>query len=344
MKTSLTKLKSSFLIVVISFVTEAWSKPVAQVTEVKGQVFVVSADGKTKTVKMNDHLEEQDEVLVGEEGTITLNDYFDATYHLIEGAHIKFFNKSVQLKKGKTWIESLNSKHPLVITTANGHIDFWKGEFITFFDPATSKTQVLVVNGEVEISHVLDKNMKYTVNAGSFSLIDPEVENGIPRAPTKVGLNSLNSAMAEFKALPEKLQDKATVPPVRAIASVGPVVKDLKKGEIIFLKNGKSTDRQPASASAHNYYKKKVSTMMGKGSGTPIRFYGFAPATVAVKKEVPRNPASIIPKKVVIDAPKKASPVTIIDTEFSQSLRMEQASQPKHTKELDSLIHDLKSY
>lgn len=343
MKTSLTKLKSSFLIVVISFVTEVWSKPVAQVTEVKGQVFVVSSDGKTKTVKMNDHLEEQDEVMVGEEGTVTLNDYFDATYHLIEGAHIKFFNKSVQLKKGKTWIQSLNSKHPLVLTTANGHVDYWKGEFITFFDPATSKTQVLVVNGEVEISHVLDKNMKYTVNAGSFSLIDPDVENGIPRAPTKVGLNSLNSAMAEFKALPETLQDKAVVTPKRAIASVEPAAKEVKKGEIIFLRNGKSSDRQPASASAHHYYTKKVSMMKGKGSGSPIHFYGFASLALELKKEVPRNPASV-PKKTVIDAPKKASPVTTIDSEFSQSLRMEQASQPKHTKELDSLIHDLKSY
>ncbi len=153
MKTSLTKLKSSLVFALTLVAASAWAKPVAQVVEVKGQVFVVTSDGHTKSLKANDHIEDKSEVMVGEDGNITLNDYYDATYHLIEGSHIKFFNKSVQLKKGKTWIQSLNARHPLVLTTANGNVDYWKGEFITTFDHTSSKTQVLVVNGDVEVSN-----------------------------------------------------------------------------------------------------------------------------------------------------------------------------------------------
>ena len=342
MKTSVTKLKSSFFLAFYLLSSVAWSKPVAQVIEVKGQVFSVSVDGKTKSVKVNDHLDEQDEILVGEEGSLTLNDYYDATYHLIEGSHVKFFNKSVQLKKGKTWIQSLNSKHPLVLTTANGHIDFWKGEFIASFDQATSRTQILVVNGEVEVSHVLDKNMKYNVTAGTFSQIDPEVENGVPRAPTKVGLNSLNVAMAEFKILPAKLIEPAPLPK-REIASVLTTPKASKQGEIIFLANGKLANRLPASVSPYNYFKKKISAKKVNSSAVQIRFYGFAPVELAKKNIAPRHPASI-KKSVTIEGPKKVDSELNIDADFSKSLRIEQASQPKHSKELDSLIHDLKSF
>src|SRR6476660_6305978 len=116
MKTSITKLKSSLFLSLAVMSLSALAKPVAQVIEVKGQVFAITANGKTKSLKVNDHLEEKTEIMVGEDGNITLNDYYDATYHMIEGTHLKFFNKSVQLKKGKTWIQSLNARHPLVLT------------------------------------------------------------------------------------------------------------------------------------------------------------------------------------------------------------------------------------
>lgn len=132
MKTSLTKLSSSFLLLSLSL--SVWAKPVAQVVEVSGAVFAVSPEGKTTQLKLNAHLEDQTEVMVEDGATVTLNDYYDATYHLTGGSHLKFFNKAVQLKKGKTWIQSMNSRHPLALTTANGNVNFWKGEFITTFD------------------------------------------------------------------------------------------------------------------------------------------------------------------------------------------------------------------
>jgi hypothetical protein len=337
------KLKSSFVLSLTFMSMTALAKPVAQVIEVKGQVFVMTAEGKTKSLRANDHIEEKSEVIVGEDGSITLNDYFDASYHLIEGAHLKFFNKSVQLKKGKTWIQSLNARHPLVLTTANGHVDFWKGEFITTFDQANSKTQVLVVNGDVEVSNVLEKNMKYTVSAGTFTTLDPNSESGLPRSPTKVGLNSLNSAMAEFKALPDSYKE-ASPTTARSIASVEttePVSSS--KGEIVFMTNGKVKKRVPASVigGAHKYFKKKVKNKNRPSTSVLIRFYGMTQAEAV--KNAPRQPASI--KPIITRAmPQKVGSELNIDTEFSDSLRIEKASQPNHPKDLDNLIQDLKSY
>lgn len=352
MKTSRTKLKSSFLFTLTLLSASALAKPVAQVTHVNGQVFMISPEGTTKTLKVNDHIEEKSEVLVGEDGNVTLNDYFDSTYHLVEGSHLKLFNKSVQLKSGKTWIQAMGSRHPLALTTANGHVNFWKGEFITTFEQSGSKTQVLVVNGDVEVSNVLEKNMKHVVSGGSFTTLDPEVDNGLPRYPTKVGLTSLNSALAEFKALPEKL--KSTESPSRAIASVeSEETSAVKKGEILFMTNGKSVERIPASASgqqsAHQYFKKKVARSKASKktevSSAPIRIFGMKPwvAPKATPQAAPRVPASV-KTKIPEAAPNKIGSDLNIDAEFSNSLRLEKASQPNHPKELENLINDLKSF
>lgn len=336
MKTSLTKLKSSFVILLTLTSLSLWAKPVAQVTGISGQVFVITALGETSTLKMNDHLEEKSEVMVEEGATITLNDYYDATYHLVGGTHLKFFNKSVQLKRGKAWIQSLSKRHSLAVTTANGHADFWKGEFITTFSQDTSRSQFLVVNGDIEVSNVLDRNMKYTVSAGSFSIIDPEIESGLPRAPTRVGLASLNSALAEFKKLPEG-NSRSRVSS-RAIASVAEAPEEkVKKGEIIFI----STNRLPASVQgkAHSYYKKKASQEV-KLSRVPIKFYGTT-WKEPVPAIAPRSPASV---PVRVQVPRKTSSSLNLDPEFTESLKKEVIEQPKYSKELEGLIHDLKSY
>jgi hypothetical protein len=341
MKTSLSKLKSSLILLagITCFSVEA--KPVAQVTQLNGAVFVISSEGKTTKLRVNDHLEDKSEVLVEEGANITLNDYYDATYHLIGGTHLKFFDKSVQLKKGKTWIQSLNSRHPLALTTANGYVDYWKGEFIATFDQVTSRSQILVVHGEVDVSNVLDRNMKYSVSAGTFTMLDPEVENGLPRTPTRVGLNSLNEALVEFKRLPESMQKNT---PNRAIASVNEEkTEHIKKGKILFINaDGKKVSRLPASVSgqAHDYFKVKSKRRKPKKglSSAPIRFYGFSQSGTAL-----RTPASVktqVPEVRVKKAPSALS----IDHAFSSSLKEQELSQPKYPKELNNLINDLKSY
>ena len=358
----MSKLKSSLFVCAL-VALPLWAKPVAQVTTVTGSVFAISPEGKTLALKPDSLIEEKSELMLEEDASITLNDYYDATYHLIGGTHLKFFDKSVQLKRGKVWVQSGTNRAPLALTTANGSADFWKSEFIATFDQATSRSQILVVNGEVEVSNVLDKNMKYTVAAGNFSLIDPEVENGVPRAPTKVGLDSLNKALAEFKAIPEQMKA-----PERSIASVKaedkteatpgtPAAPEVKKGEITFI----TTNRLPASVEggAHKYFTKKVAkkkSMSSSDSMAPIRFFGTSwkqavpevamTAPVEMKKavEAPRAPASVQPMVVAAPAVQKASDDLGKDEEFSLSLKRQATEQPKHTKELESLINDLKSY
>jgi hypothetical protein len=326
MKTFITKSKSSLLI--LAFMAfPLWAKPVAQVTELSGSVFVVKPDGKTSTLKVNDHLEDKSEVMVEEGGSITLNDYYDATYHLIGGTHLKFFDRSAQLKRGKTWIQCMNGRSPLALTTANGHANFLKGEFIVTFDQATSRSQFLVVNGDVEVSNVLERDLKYSVTAGTFTLVDPEIEDGAPRAPTKVGLASLDSALSEFKKLPMAIKEGAT--PSRSIASLE---SSPKKGEIIFIQ----TNRLPASVKggAHKYFTKRVKReVLGDA---PIRYVGTSWKPFVA----PRRPASIAP---IVQPLKKITPQDL-DPEFEDSLKRKVSEQPKFPKELNSLIEDLKSY
>lgn len=328
MKTFITKSKSSlFLLALVAGVVQA--KPVAQVTGLSGSVFVVKPDGKTSTLKMNEHLEEKSEIMVEEGGSVTLNDYYDATYHLIGGTHLKFFDRSAQLKRGKTWIQCMNGRFPLALTTANGHANYWKGEFIATFDQGTSRSQFLVVNGDVEVSNVLDRDMKYTVPAGTFTMVDPDVEAGIPRAPTKVGLASLDNALSEFKELPSTLKEI----PSRGIASVEEARP--KKGEITFIK----TNRLPASVSggAHKYFAKKAK--VEKLEHAPIRYIGTNWKPVAA----PRAPASVAPRVLRPLVPTKTVPLSL-NPEFEDSLKRKVSEQPKYPKELDSLIEDLKSY
>lgn len=325
MKTFITKSKSSLiLLALVAGVAQA--KPVAQVTEIQGSVFVVKPDGKTTSLKVNDHLEDKSEVMVEEGASVTLNDYYDATYHLIGGTHLKFFDRSAQLKRGKAWIQCLNGRFPQALTTANGFANFWKGEFIATFDQATSRSQFLVVNGDVEVSNVLDREMKYTVPAGTFTLVDPEVEEGLPRAPTKVGLTSLNNALSEFKKLPENIKENG---PARGIASVN---ESPKKGEITFIRS----HRLPASVNggAHQYFVKKAKAPAA--AHAPIRYIGTAWKPIAA----PRRPASVAPMVVV---PAKSIPKGL-DPEFGDSLKRKALEQPKYPKELNSLIEDLKSY
>lgn len=325
MKTFITKSKSSLVLFAL-IAMPVWAKPVAQVTEIQGSVFVVKPDGKTATLKVNDHLEDKSEVMVEEGATITLNDYYDATYHLIGGTHLKFFDRSAQLKRGKTWIQCLNGRFPQALTTANGHANFWKGEFIVTFDQTSSRSQFLVVTGDVEVSNVLDRDLKYTVPAGTFTLVDPEVEEGTPRAPTKVGLTSLDNALSEFKKLPAKLKEDA---PSRGIASVNEAPK---KGEITFIRS----NRLPASVNggAHKYFAKKAKTPAA--AHAPIRYIGTTWRPMAA----PRSPASVAP---MVPATAKTIPKGL-DPEFGDSLKRKTFEQPKYPKELNSLIEDLKSY
>jgi hypothetical protein len=327
MKTSLIKLSSSIILICLSFPLMA--KPLAQVLNITGQVFMVTADGKTSLLKLNDHLEDKTEILVEEGASVTLGDFYDATYELTGGSHLKLFNRSVQLKKGKTWIQAKNDRHPLAVTTANGHIDFSKSEFITTFDHATNKTQILVVSGELAVSNLLDKSLRVSIPGGAFSYIDPEIEGGTPRSPMRVGPLSWESSVSDFRKKGDLPASEST--PKREIASV----KEVNKGEIIFISSALSA-RRPASVIS------KKSKPQWR-TGVPVKYLGFESRGTPQKGLMPRGPASLAP---MIKEKLHMQKITEIkkDPDFTESLRRHEDEQPLNTKEVQSLIDELKSY
>ncbi|HLT22316.1 MAG TPA: hypothetical protein VKZ84_02695 [Bacteriovoracaceae bacterium] len=322
MKISRTKLKISLILIACLGTLTSWAKPVAQVQEVKGLAFVITPSGNTKKIKSFDILEERSELLVEEGTQVSLNDYYNATYHLTGGTHVKFYDRSIQLKKGKAWVKSL-SQAPLIMTTANGSVQFTGGQFIATFDQVTNRSQVLVVQGDVDVSNILDQNLSYTVTQGNFTVIDPEVDNGLPRAPTKVGMASLNSALEEFKMksdLPLALPTK----PSRTIASVRPLETPMsvKKGEIIFMTSSQLPQEVKETKSRRAPASVKPKKAPSYGSA-PISYYGFKE-----EKTFARIPAS-----------SSQSEIQVVPT-----LKKSEDVRPVYSNDLESLIYDLKSY
>lgn len=332
MKTSITKLKTSFFLVTLITSSVSFAKVVAKVTEVKGNVFAVLPDGKTVKVIPNLHLDEKSEIIVDENGSATFYDFYDTTYHMNHSSHIKVLDRSVHLKGGKVWIQSTHTTSPLSLITANAYVDYWKSEFITSFDQVSGKSQVMVVNGDLDVSNILDRNLKYSLTAGAFTVIDPDVNEGQPRQPTTIGPESLSKALAEFKAVPKSILNKEIPSTKRAIASVEEIPSPTKKGEIIFIK----TNRAPASVES----KKKFKTPVAKTfSPVPIRVIGHsAPVT-------PKVVTPSLPRVEFSRVPASAQPAKMIqDVDFQQSLDSAKGSQPKYPSEVQKLIDDLKSY
>ncbi len=323
MKTSHTKLKSSLVVLITLGSMSLWAKPIAQVQSVKGLAFVITEGGATKKVKSHDIIDERDELLVEDGSQLSLNDYYNSTYYLTGGSHIKIYDRSIQLKKGKTWVKS-QSRSPLAMTTANGNVEFAAGQFIATFDQATNRSQILVVQGDVNVSNVLDRDLIQSVPQGQFTVIDPEVENGIPRVPTKVGAVSLNAALEEFQMKNEApLQMPTVTKPARSIASVTAleVPMQVKKGQIIFMSSTalpeavtpKKTVRAPASVAVKKTY-----------SDAAIAYYGTKAQGEVVSARLPAS----TPQPIQIESTlKKIEPV-----------------RPGYSNELESLINDLKSY
>jgi len=120
-----------------------------------------------------------------------------------------------------------------------------------------------------------------------------------------------------------------------------PKISTPKKGEIIFL----SSVRTPASVSegaAHAYFSKKIKKFAVKKELVPVRFYGMLPIKKTTE-ETDRSPASV-PINQAVKIKKADMPTSEQEDEFVDSLKKHQTNQPKYSKELESLVDDLKSY
>lgn len=344
------------LLLLVSFAVKVYAKDVAMITQLKGNAFVFGS-GYSKALKFGSKLQDQVEIMVEDGAVVSVEDYYGHTYHLTGGSHIKFFSNIVELKSGKIWVNSKNHMDKYIVQTANGIANFHKGQFVISYDNYKFKTQLMVMQGEIDFHNVLQPELNVVVASGQFSLVDKKYNQGLPRTPTKVGKESYTQVKLAFHGIDalEKVEFDTTLgeqkmrKPARSIASV--VTEDLTtstqaRGKIIFIPKRKPVHRNPASVGGPmEYYQdflktaKKPKKVVKKK--TPVYIFGELDKPVKITKApkvvVPassRRPASVDAFQVVEE----------INSAFEKSLNKALQQNKRHSDEVNSLIDDLESY
>ncbi|MBY0518627.1 MAG: hypothetical protein K2P81_17080 [Bacteriovoracaceae bacterium] len=338
MKTSITSLKSSSLLLALLLApTLAHAKLIGKVHAIKGNAFIIQ-NQKTLALAKDMDIEEGAQVMVSDDSQVTLGDFYDRRFHVSSGSHIVLNDMNVILQKGSLWSQSLTTNTKMTLSTANLLISSYKGEYIVTYSTAEKKSQLTVVTGEVDVASPREPAFRYAVSAGQFTMAIPDVNDGYPRTPTKVGYESLMAAVHLFPGI--KSQDagvaQAQAKPQaseadRSIASVNE-----KKGEIIFMTTIIEAKREPASAAgeAQKYFVKKFTKKKLVSTPAKVRVIGFQ----EVKSASSRKPASS--QKVQTQAPE----IRVNDSEFLKSYEQLRSQQPKNPQEVQRLIDDLNSY
>jgi hypothetical protein len=340
-------IKTKFFTLFIVVSMPVFAEPVALVNSVNGKAFAVLS-GKTVSLERGDIVQLNAEVMLEEGAQLTMTDYYDHEVHLSGGSHIKLGKKEFQLKRGSLWVQSYSRENPSMIKTANSIVGFIFGEAIVSFDSKTGKTQLFSMEGTFSFSNILKLDVQTRVDSGHFSFVDPKYNEGVPRAPTKIGYQSYHAVTADFSNI-EKMSGKdfqmsaAKTPNKETLVNqmVKPMLNNNPKtpGVITFISSTrpkKTAKRGIASLSSgsKNYRKTK------KKSGVKVRIFGgsqSAPSRSQYKapKSQGRNPASMPSASQSVNGP---------STEFRNAFQQEYQDQKKHTGAVNSLIDELKSY
>jgi hypothetical protein len=337
MKTSTTSSKSKYLFLALLLPVLAEAKLVGKVHSLKGDAFLIR-DGKTATLKLDMDIEEGSQVMVGDDASVTVGDFYDRRYNLTSGSNLVMNDRSLTLLKGGMWSQSLSQKANVSVATANMLLSSHQGEFIATYDSATKKSQLTVIAGEVDVASPMEPAFRYAVVAGQFSHASPDVDEGYPRAPTRLGYESLMKTIGMFPGVKSMDAGVAKAQSAsRSVASVAAAPEE-KKGEIIYMKTVQ--ERMPASTEgeAQKYFlkstKKAAKSSKQVVTSAKVRVIGL-------RKVIPassRKPASSVKIQPQEQAP------SVNSSDFLKSYEQHQRQQPKHPQEVQSLIDDLKSY
>lgn len=359
-----------YLLILICFISTSpgYSQVVGRVFEVQGNAFLFK-DKKILPLKYGSKIFDFSEVMVEDGAVISIINSDDHVFHLSGSSLVKFNKGIVELKKGSLWVKSQNKSRGLM-STPNSLGEYSEGEFIYSFDNVRGKTQLLVLTGEVKFSNAITPQLFTRVVSGYFSFVDKAYENGLPRTPTKVGLNSYKRVKGSFSVLKsiqnstfEKTMwgERETLPK-RSIASVNTSDKSkpesstgLRRGKITYMTTY-AQGRKPASTNggAAQYYsdfKKseawKYKPLQSKKEAT-LRYFGrdvkskklkkLEPSSLGKRKRVEKSsraPASIQKMKLIKELSK---------SNFEKSLSSESLKIKRHDNEVNSLIDELKTY
>jgi hypothetical protein len=352
-------------LIFVLLVNVSYARTVARVIDIQGNAFLFSSEHKAKELKYGSRVSDLSEVMVEDGSTLSLVNTEGHIIHVNGGSLVKFFKGITELKNGYVWISVKNANSPGSLNTTNSIVNYSEGQFIYSFDNMSGKTQLLVLTGDVKFSNSLEAGLKVNVPSGHFTLVEQNYNNGLPRAPTKIGLESyknLKGVFANFKNLQDSKIDEMfwnkKEKTKRSIASVSDQFSSKKKGKLIKIRTFGEDGRIPASASPMEYYNdfKKVEAHKRKpvktGKRAQIHYYGFNTKTVTSTKvnipikqgrvlriktnKIRRLPASV-PKSNLINELKGPS-------EFEKSLMQKSTENKRHTKEVNDLIDDLGTY
>jgi len=354
-----TKIKILIFFLLISF--SSFGKDVARIIDLKGNAFSFNKSGHASQVYNGQHLKDLTELMVEDGSQITIINFYEHTFHISGGSHIRFMNKIIEVKSGQIWVHSENEKHQFSIQTANAVSEFNKAEFILSYNNNEGHSQLLVLGGNVNFYNAIENHLKYTVPAGKFSIISKNYSNGMPRRPTLVGFNSFENIISSFdgvspqdhsisKMIKTQTFEKSKNKLKRSIASTSeeelPIGNNSEEkypdGKIIYYKTYESSiDRDIASSNTPSvmkyYQKKKDEEHKRKMANRPryIKVRKFSlPEKSKVKMEQKRLPASVIESRKLIYE---------IENDFEKTLVDEFAKQKRHPNEVNQLINDLQS-
>lgn len=350
------KMKTLISTFLVLFSVNSFASGIALISGLKGspgQAFVFTPEGKVKNLNVGDFVNDLDQVMVEVGSQLTFKYYNNNSYyHMKGGSQVKFMNKSLNMVRGTLWVQSdASSGSSLEVITPNAFAKYDNGDFIVNYDASNGKSQVLVLNGDVEFGNILSPDAYLTVVSGKVSQVDKKYQDGLPRNPSMIGMDSFNSVVSSFSGVSPKnnsiqevikFQDKKQTN--RMIASVSQ--NNSAKGKIIFIESKEEATRLPASAgpSAMDYYLKTKKEAMKKTVKTkapiaPVRVYGMK-KTSSSKREI----ASVKPVQVERSiASEKARLLDDIDSAFVMSLEKEASTQKRHSPERLKLIQELES-
>jgi len=193
--------RSSLLITLIAgfgFMANAFAiAPIAMVGSVKGNAFIHHL-GKTKKVKVGDHIHNFSEIFTEVGSQVSFSDYYDHQFHLSGSGHVKLNGKTLELKGGYLWLQSYNREESFAVETANAHVNYMYGESVISFDAYSGKSQLMTISGGWDFSNKFEKYRTARLQDGQFSFISKDYENGSPRQPTPIGQASYKKVVSLF--------------------------------------------------------------------------------------------------------------------------------------------------
>lgn len=175
--------------------------PVARVTQVSGDVFV--SDGSSmRKVQAGQHLFDLAELTTAVGASVAFNDFHDHVYHLAGQGQVKLMNRTIELRRGYFWIQSLGQHNQgFQVVTANARVQYAKGQGVISYSPETSRTQFMAIDGHYRFGSMLQPDLDLTVRPGQFSFVDREYNHGAPRHATSIGQGTFSQVMALFPTM-----------------------------------------------------------------------------------------------------------------------------------------------